>query len=137
MSRCGGRWRRLARAGGGLALLAAAVGAQEKAPAPDVTSFAVFALSRGRGVPPQALDALCKVAEIAEADKVRGVRVETRRTRIGLEGETRLCVEYQTAADARHGLEQAEKLVKDVDLVNLVPGPCAETAKPQEKEKKP
>jgi hypothetical protein len=123
--------------GCGLALAASGAGAQEKAPAPDVTSFAVFALSRGKGVPPEARDALRKVAEMAEADERRGVRVVARRTRIGLEGETRLCVEYQSAADARRGLEQVEKIVKDVDLVNLVPGPCAEPAKAREKEKKP
>jgi hypothetical protein len=123
--------------GCGLALAGSEVGAQEKAPAPDVTSFAVFALSRGKGVPPEARDVLHKVAEMAEADERRGVRVVTRRTRIGLEGETRLCVEYQSAADARRGLEQVGKIVKDVDLVNLVPGPCAEPAKAREKEKKP
>ena len=127
----------MAWSGCGLALAAAAVVAQEKAPAPEVTSFAVFALSRGKGVPPEAREVLRKAAEIADADKRRGVRVDTRRTRIGLEGETRLCVEYQSAADARRGLDQVEKLVKDVDLVNLVPGPCSEPAKAQEKEKKP
>jgi len=152
MSERGRRWRRLARAGCAVALAAACAPAgvsQEKTPvarapegkapaaAPEVTAFAVFALSRGKGVPAAARDALAQVAEMAEADKSRGVKVETRRTRIGLEGETRLCVEYQSAADARRGLEKAEKLVKDVDLVNLVPGPCAEPAKAREKEKKP
>jgi hypothetical protein len=133
----GRTWRRLVGSGGGLALVASAVVAQEKAPAPAVTSFAVFVLSRGKGVPPEARDALRRVAEVVDADERRGVRVETRRTRIGLEGETRLCVEYQSPADARRGLEQVEKIVKDVDLVNLVPGPCAEPAKAREKEKKP
>jgi hypothetical protein len=74
---------------------------------------------------------------MAEAEKSRGVKVETRRTWIGLEGETRLCVEYHSAADARRGLGEAEKLVKDVDLVNLVPGPCGENRKAGEKEEKP
>ncbi len=124
-------------AGCGLALIASVVGAQEKARVPDVTSFAVFALSRGKGVPPEARDVLRKVAAVAEADERRGVRVKIRRTRIGLEGETRLCVEYQSAADARRGLDQVEKIVEDVDLVNLVPGPCAQPAKAGEKEKKP
>jgi hypothetical protein len=154
MSRLGRRCRRRARAVCGVALAAAAcvppagVTPQEPpaarapestapTPAPDVTSFAVFALSRGKGVPPDARDVLRKVAEMAAADERRGVRVATRRTRIGLEGETRLCVEYQSAADARRGLEQVERIVKDVDLVNLVPGPCADPAKAGEKEKKP
>ena len=138
MSERGRGWRRLARTGGALAVAAAACTpagvSQEKAP---VTAFAVLALSRGKGVPPEARDALAKVAEMAEADKSRGVKVETRRTPIGLEGETRLCVEYQDAADARRGLEKAEELVKDVDLVNLVPGPCGEDRKTGEKEEKP
>ena len=146
MSERGRRWRRLARVGCGVALAVAAgvpaagvtpqVTPAARAPettaptpVPDVTSFAVFALSRGKGVPPEALDVLRKVAEIADADERRGVQVETRRTRIGLEGETRLCVEYQSAAEARRGLEKVEKLVKDVDLVNLVPGPCGEPAR--------
>ena len=154
MSARGRRGHRLARAVCGVALLAAACVpsagvTQQKAAAakvkestaprsaPDVTSFAVFALSRGKGVPPEAREVLRKVGEIVAADERRGVRVETRRTRIGLEGETRLCVEYQSAADARRGLEQVEKIVKDVELVNLVPGPCAEPAKAREKEKKP
>ena len=130
-------WRGLAAAGGGLALGAACLPAGVTQEKPPVTAFAVFALSRGKGVPPAARDALAKVAEMAEAEKGRGVKVETRRTRIGLEGETRLCVEYQSAADARRGLDEAEKLVKDVDLVNLVPGPCGENRKAGEKEEKP
>jgi hypothetical protein len=137
MNGCDRRWRRLGNAACGLALVTAAVAAQEKAPDPEVTSFAVFALSRGKGVPAEAREVLRKVAELADADKRRGVGVETRRTRIGLEGETRLCVEYQSAAEARRGLERVEKLVKDVDLVNLVRGPCAEAEKAREKEEKP
>lgn len=111
--------------------VASVVAAQEKAPCEDVTSFAVFALSRGKGVPAEARDVLRKVTELVEADKRRGVGVESRRTRVGLEGETKLCVEYRERADARRALEQVEKLVKDVDLVNLVPGRC------DEKEAKP
>jgi len=154
MNARGRRWRRLARAGCGVAWAVAAgvpaagvtpqvtpaARAPESTaptPTPELTSFAVFALSRGKGVPPEALDVLRKVAEMADADERRGVRVETRRTRIGLEGETRLCVEYPSAAEARRGLEKVEKIVKDVDLVNLVPGPCGEPAKAREKEKKP
>ncbi len=132
----------MARAACALALSSAAIAAagQEKRPAEprppfDGTAFAVFALSRGKGVPEAARDALREVGEVAEADTRRGVRVQTRRTRIGLEGETKLCVEYESAADARRAFEQAERIVKDVDLVNLVPGPC--TGKADEKEKKP
>jgi hypothetical protein len=128
-------WRRAVAAA--CLLAGASAAGQEKKPPADVTSFAVFALSRGKGVPEAAREALRKVAELAEADKHRGIRVETRRTRIGLEGETKLCVEYEAAADAGRALEQAEKIVKDVELVNLVPGPCSGKARPDEKGEKP
>ena len=106
-------------------------------PAVPFTSFAVFALSRGKGVPPAAREVILKVTEMVDAEKRRGVRVEARRTRIGLEGETKLCVEYENAADARAAHEQIDKLVKDVDLVNLVPGPCAGPEKPHDGKEKP
>lgn len=108
-------------------------------PAVPFTSFAVFALSRGKGVPPAAREVIRKVTEIVDAEKRRGVRVEVRRTRIGLEGETKLCVEYEQAADAVAAHGQVEKLAKDVDLVNLVAGPCSEPGpeKPHESKEKP
>lgn len=95
--------------------------AQAKA---DPTAFSVYVLSRGRGVPARSLEALRKVADVVEADRRRGVRVETRRIRIGLEGETRFCVDYVAEPDARRALKKIEKLVRGVDLVNLVPGAC-------------
>ena len=106
-------------------------------PAVEFTSFAVFALSRGKGVPPAAREVIRKVTEIVDAEKRRGVRVEARRTRIGLEGETKLCVEYENAAEARLAHEQIDKLVKDVDLVNLVAGPCSGPEKPHQSKEKP
>jgi hypothetical protein len=104
---------------------------------PDATAFAVYALSRGKGVPPAAREALKKVGEIVEADRRRGVRVETTRTRIGLEGETRLCIDYEKEADARRALEKIEKVVKDVDLVNVVSGACPASEKGPAKGEKP
>ena len=118
------------------ASLLGAVAVSGQAPTPPIesASFAVFALSRGKGVPAEARELLRKVGEIVEEDKRRGIRVETRRTRFGLEGETKLCVEYQRLPDARAALERVEKLAKDVELVNVVAGPCAESPAPQEKE---
>ena len=127
-------WSRATAAGCVLAVASAAAG-QEKKPPADMTSFAVFALSRGKGVPEAAREALRKVEERVEADKRGGVGVQARRTRIGLEGETKLCVEYETVGGARRAFEYVETIVKDVDLVNLVPGPCS--GKADEKEKKP
>lgn len=93
-----------------------------------VRSFAVYALSRGSGVPPEARAAQQKVQRLAEADRDRGLSVTIETTRIGLEGERRVCIAYR---DSRHGaraLERARAIVKGIDLVNLVVEPCAPPA---------
>lgn len=136
----GGAVTGLARLPSGLAFVATA--RQQPVPAPtptpDPTAFSVYALSRGKGVPPQAREALRKVEEVAEADRRRGVKVESRRTRIGIEGETRLCLDYAREDDARRALDRVEKIVKGVDLVNLVRGACGEPEKmPDKKEDQP
>lgn len=92
--------------------------------APDPRSFAVYALSRGGGVPPEARRALEEVQQQVDEDRRDGAVVQSRRTRIGLEGETRLCVEYEDAEAAKKALGRARATVEDVDLVNLVVEPC-------------
>jgi hypothetical protein len=91
---------------------------------PTLRSFSVYALSRGKGVPREARDALAKVREAVEADRGRGVRVSVQSTRLGLEGETRLCATYADPRDAARAYERTQALVKGVDLVNLVAEPC-------------
>ena len=88
------------------------------------TSFAVVALSRGRGVPAEAREGLKRVSAMVEEDRARGVRVESRSERIGLEGETRLCVEYESAAEGRRAMEKAEQIARGVDLLRVEAGPC-------------
>jgi hypothetical protein len=79
---------------------------------------------------------LRKVRELVEADRSggSGVRLETKR--LGLEGETRFCAEYDDQAAARRAFERARAIVKGVDLVNLVVEPC-EKAADQKEEPKP
>jgi hypothetical protein len=86
------------------------------------------ALSRGKGVPQGAREALRTVREAAEADRARGLRVHVATARLGLEGETRLCVEYADPAAGGRAYERAQALAKGVELVNLVAGPCASPA---------
>ena len=95
--------------------------------APKPASFAVYALSRGKGVPPEADDALRRVREMVGGDKGSGVRVQMTTTRVGLEGETRLCLEYQDAGEAARALPRIRSLVEGVDLVNLVVEACVGT----------
>jgi hypothetical protein len=93
------------------------------APAP-VRSFAVYALSRGTGVPPEARAALRQIVELAEEDQRRGVKVTITTTRIGIEGETRACIAYEDPKEGSRAYERARVIVKDVDLVNLKVEPC-------------
>jgi hypothetical protein len=99
-------------------------GLQTSESKPDPTGFSVYVLSRGRGVPERALQAVAKINAMIEADRRRGIRVQMRRVRIGLEGETRVCVDYDLASDAERGFGKVQKVVKGVELVNLVRGRC-------------
>jgi hypothetical protein len=91
-------------------------------------SFAVYTLSRAKGVPPEAREAQLKVQKLAEADRDRGLSVSIETTRIGIEGERRLCVAYQDPQHGARALARARVVVKGVDLINLVVEPCTTSA---------
>jgi hypothetical protein len=91
-------------------------------------SFAIYGLSRGKGVPTEASEAILRVGKLVEDDQKRGVSVTVKTTRIGLEGETRVCVEYKDPVDAARAFESAKMIVRGIDLVNLVAEPCATPA---------
>ena len=97
--------------------------AEGTAPAAPQT-VAVYALSRGKGVPPATREAFGKARELLEqlAREKRAVRVET--SRIGLEGETRVCAEFEDARTARETIERLRGLARDVELLNVVEEPC-------------
>ena len=63
-------------------------------------------------------------AVIAEM-RGQGADIEMTRQRIGLEGETRLCVTFTDPGLAQQALERIEALASGVDLVDLTQGPCA------------
>lgn len=87
-------------------------------------TFVVYALSRGSGVPPDARAAQLKIQRMAEADRDRGLSVTIETTRIGLEGERRLCITYRDSRLGARALDRARAIVKGIDLVNLVVEPC-------------
>ncbi len=87
-------------------------------------SFVVVALSRGKGVPPEAREAMKRVAAMVEADRARGLRAESRSQRIGLEGETCLSIEYESAAEGARAKARADEIAKGVDLFRVEAGSC-------------
>jgi hypothetical protein len=92
--------------------------------AKPIKSFAVYTLSRGTGVPAEAREVLEQVTNLVEADRNRGVKVTIQTTRIGIEGEQRLCAEYEDPREGTRAWEQARAIAGGVDLVNLVAEPC-------------
>ena len=75
-------------------------------------------------MPPEAREALNKVRKDVEGDQQRGIEVTMHTTRMGIEGETRICAEYKDGDAGGRAYERARVTVKGVDLVNLVAEPC-------------
>jgi hypothetical protein len=87
--------------------------------------FALYALSRGKGVPEPTREAFRKAHTLMEDARQRGEVLGLKETRIGLEGETRLCVEAKDTAAARRLLHEARAIGKNVDLFNVVEESCS------------
>ncbi|MGH8658666.1 MAG: hypothetical protein ACREV4_09400 [Gammaproteobacteria bacterium] len=87
-------------------------------------SFAIYALSRGKGVPEAGREVLRKVRAWLDEAKRAGSVVDIRQTRIGLEGETRLCAEFADSESTQAMLKRVRVLAEDVELMNLVVEPC-------------
>ena len=90
----------------------------------STAEFAVYALSRGKGVPEPTRGALRKARALLEGAKQRGEVIRFKETRIGLEGETRLCVEAKDVTAARALLRELRAIAENVELFNVVMEPC-------------
>ena len=88
--------------------------------------FALYALSRGKGVPAPTRAALEKAHALLEDARQRGAVLALKETSIGLEGETRLCVEAKNAAAARELMKDVRAIGKNVDLFNVVEESCSQ-----------
>ncbi len=93
---------------------------------PATPSFALYVLSRGKGVPEPARNVLRDARAMLEEAKQEGKVVGLKQTRIGLEGETRLCAEFTDSDAAREMRERIARLMQGVELVNLVVEPCSD-----------
>jgi hypothetical protein len=96
----------------------------------EQASFALYALSRGKGVPEAARAALADAEEALEDLQARGADITINKERIGLEGETRLCATFADTSVAEEALEGIRRLVSGVDLVNLTEEPCGAKGRP-------
>jgi hypothetical protein len=109
-----------------LSLFGEASGVKDETRAAEKSTaeFAIYALSRGKGVPEPTRGALRKARTLLEGATRRGEVIRVKETRIGLEGETRLCVEAKDVAAARALLRDLRAIAENVELFNVVVEPC-------------
>ena len=98
---------------------------QERTVRAATSSFAVYALSRGRGVPEPTRSTWQAVWNLLESARRDGKVARLEQTRIGLEGEVRLCAEFDDPKLAREMLDRVRTRVTGVELLNLVEEPCS------------
>jgi hypothetical protein len=99
--------------------------AQERVPETSRAEFAIYALSRGRGVPEKTRGVLERARKLLDDAKKRGEVLELKEERIGLEGETRLCVRAKDIEVALELLKKVRAIARGVELFNIVEGPCS------------
>lgn len=87
-------------------------------------SITLYALSRGKGVPPEARKAIQAARHLFQEGQETGEVLSVTQTRIGLEGETRLCAELKDAQASKAMQDRIRPLVEGVDLVNVTVEPC-------------
>jgi len=84
--------------------------ASGKPAAASKSEFALYALPRGKAVPEPTREAFRKAHTLMKDARRRGEVLALKQTRIGLEGETRLCVEAKDTTAAR---------TADVDFIHI------------------
>jgi len=88
-------------------------------------SFAVYALSRGKGIPERTRNIFNGIVGTLEQAKKDGKAMNIGQSRIGIEGETRLCVEFN---DSQFGMTMAAQIqnsIQNVDLLSLKIEQCS------------
>lgn len=84
----------------------------------------MYTLSRGKGVPDATRATFKDIRDLLEIEQTEKHVVHLDATRIGIEGETRLCAEFADAKTARATTERIRALARDVELMNVVAEPC-------------
>jgi hypothetical protein len=90
----------------------------------ELQSFALYALSRGKGLSEDGRRALEDFRQLLRDMKAEGHVVEVSDTRIGLEGETRICAKFASSDLAGKAWMQMQRLSAGADLVQLKPEKC-------------
>ncbi len=96
-------------------------------PTPPMTSrgFTVLALSRGSGVPKSTVDGFAKIMALLHEARQAGANIQIATDKIGLEGETRLCVDFTDPTLGGRLFTQANALTQGLELINITNEPCS------------
>lgn len=106
-------------------------------PAPDPAApvvareFAVYALSRGKGLPDETRAALAAAREVFADLRSKGQVVRVVEQTMGLEGERRVCAEFVDASAAEAAREQILSQSAGTELFNVVIEACDRTSQRQ------
>jgi hypothetical protein len=92
---------------------------------PPETDIAVYALSRGQGVPDDARQALRSARALFAKWGAEGRVLDLVDTPVGFEGDTRLCARFASPVDATSALKELDDLGRGVDLFQVKAEPCA------------
>ncbi|MBF6024100.1 hypothetical protein [Lysobacter niastensis] len=98
-------------------------GASDGAP----VSIAIYALSKGRGVPEPTREAYGRIRTLLEKQRAASAVSSVSSRRLGLEGETRLCAQFRDREQADAALKEIRQIATDVELLNVVEEPCQDT----------
>ena len=93
-------------------------------PTVATSGCALYALSRGKGVPDATRKTYKAAREQFQRAQAEGLISRFEESRIGLEGEMRLCVEFANADEGQKFIHRLRGMVAGVDLLNLVEEPC-------------
>lgn len=90
----------------------------------ELRSFALYVLSRGSGVSEGGQKALADFRKLLGSMQAKGEVVEVSDTRIGIEGETRICVRFADAEHAAKAWMNMQCSLTGADLVQLKAEKC-------------
>jgi hypothetical protein len=90
----------------------------------ELQSFALYALSRGRGLSESGQRAIAEFRELLSNLKAEGHLIEVSDTRIGIEGETRICASFTNRELAGKVWMQMQRSLVGADLVQLKAEKC-------------
>jgi hypothetical protein len=87
-------------------------------------SFALYVLSRGNGVPEGGRKALADFRKLLSSMQAKGEVIEFSDTRIGIEGETRICARFASAELTAKVWMDMQRSFTGADLVQLKAEKC-------------